>query len=122
MDIDEINEHIRKLKCEETSWQSVNKLAALCTVRDELEEKQAPETQTQSLPPTDYRAAYSTAAEPQSDFVAAASSVPFGGLMQVLDEHNRIFFQELFCFALNILDGKFFPLSGIIPFSYLVLQ
>ena len=39
MDIDEINEHIRKLKCEETSWQSVNKLAALCTVRDELEEK-----------------------------------------------------------------------------------
>lgn len=35
MDIDEINEHIRKLKCEETSWQSVNKLAALCTVRDE---------------------------------------------------------------------------------------
>ena len=87
MDIDEINEHIRKLKCEETSWQSVNKLAALGTVRDELEEKQAPETQTQALPSTDYRAAYSAAAEPQSDFVAAASSVPFGGLMQVLDEH-----------------------------------
>ena len=83
MDIDEINEHIRKLKCEETSWQSVNKLAALCTVRDELEEAHAPETQIQALPPTDYRAAYSTAAEPQSDFVAAASSVPFGGLMQV---------------------------------------
>ena len=87
MDIVEINEHIRKLKCEETNWQSVEKLAALCTVRDELEEKQAPETQTQALPPTDYRAAYSTAAEPQSDFVAAASSVPFGGLMQVLDRH-----------------------------------
>ena len=34
-----------------------------------------------------YAAAYSTAAEPQSDFVVAASSVPFGGLMQVLDEH-----------------------------------
>ena len=80
---------ILHLKCEETSWQSVNKLAALCTVRDELEEKQAPETQTQALPPTDYRAAYSTAAEPQSDFVAAASSVPFGGLMQVLDEHMK---------------------------------
>ena len=89
MDIDEINEHIRKLKCEETSWQSVNKLAALCTVRAELEEKQAPETQTQASPPTDYRAAYSTATEPQSDFVAAASSVPFGGLMQVLDEHMK---------------------------------
>ena len=89
MDIVEINEHIRKLKCEETNWQSVEKLAALCTVRDELEEKQAPETQTQALPPTDYRAAYSTAAEPQSDFVAAASSVPFGGLMQVLDEHMK---------------------------------
>lgn len=87
MDIDEINEHIRKLKCEETNWQSVNKLAALCTVRDELEEKQAPETQIQSLPPADYRAAYSTAVEPQSDFVAAASAVPFSGLMQVLDEH-----------------------------------
>ena len=38
MDIVEINEHIRKLKCEETNWQSVEKLAALCTVRDELEE------------------------------------------------------------------------------------
>ena len=88
MDIDEINEHIRKLKCEETSWQSVNKLAALCTVRDELEEAHAPETQTQALPPVTY-AAYSTAAEPQSDFVAAASSVPFGGLMQVLDEHMK---------------------------------
>lgn len=91
MDIDEINEHIRKLKCEETSWQSVNKLAALCTVRDELEPKQTPEpeTQIQALPPATYAAAYSTAAEPQSDFVAAASSVPFGGLMQVLDEHMK---------------------------------
>lgn len=89
MDIDEINEHIRKLKCEETSWQSVNKLAALCTVRDELEEAHAPETQPQALPPTTYAAAYSTATEPQSDFVAAASSVPFGGLMRVLDEHMK---------------------------------
>lgn len=89
MDIDEINEHIRKLKCEETSWQSVNKLAALCTVRDELEEAHAPKTQIQALPPTDYRASYSTTTEPQSDFVAAASSVPFGGLMQVLDEHMK---------------------------------
>ena len=74
MDIVEINEHIRKLKCEETNWQSVEKLAALCTVRDELEEAHAPETQTQALPPATYAAAYSTAAEPQSDFVAAASS------------------------------------------------
>lgn len=89
MDIDEINEHIRKLKCEETSWQSVNKLAALCTVRDELEKAHAPETQTQALPPVTYAAAYSTATEPQSDFVAAASSVPFGGLMRVLDEHMK---------------------------------
>lgn len=87
MDIDEINEHIRKLKCEETSWQSVNKLAALCTVRDELEEAHASETQIQALPPAAYAAAYSTAAEPQSDFVAAASAVPFSSLMQVLDEH-----------------------------------
>lgn len=89
MDIDEINTHIHKLKCGSTDWQSVEKLAALCTVRDELEEKQAPETQTQALPSTDYREAYSAAAEPQSDFVAAASSVPFVGLMQVLDEHMK---------------------------------
>lgn len=89
MDIDEINEHIRKLKCEETSWQSVNKLAALCTVRDELEETHAPETQTQALPPATYAAEHSTATEPKSDFVAAASSVPFGGLMRVLDEHMK---------------------------------
>ena len=88
MDIDEINTHIHKLKCGSTDWQSVEKLAALCTVRDELEEKQAPaEMQTQALPPTSYQASYSTAAEPQSDFVAAASAVPFSGLMQVLDEH-----------------------------------
>lgn len=87
MDIDEINTHIHKLKCGSTDWQSVEKLAALCTVRDELEEKQAPETQTQALPPATYAAAYSTAAEPQSEFVRAASAVPFGGLMDVLDEH-----------------------------------
>lgn len=89
MDIDEINTHIHKLKCGATDWQSVEKLAALCTVRDELEETHAPETQIQALPPATYAAAYSTAAEPQSDFVAAASSVPFGGLMQVLDEHMK---------------------------------
>ena len=89
MDIDEINDHIHKLKCGSTDWQSVEKLAALCTVRNELEEKQqlAPETQSQALPPSAYPAAYSTAAKPQSDFVAAASAVPFSGLMQVLDEH-----------------------------------
>lgn len=87
MDIDEINTHIHKLKCGSTDWQSVEKLAALCTVRDELEEKQAPETQTQALPSTDYRAAYSAKANPQSEFVEAASAAPFGGLMEVLDEH-----------------------------------
>ena len=87
MDIVEINEHIRKLKCEETNWQSVEKLAALCTVRDELEEAHAPETQTQALPPATYAAAYSTKANPQSEFVEAASAAPFGGLMEVLDEH-----------------------------------
>ena len=89
MDIDEINTHIHKLKCGSTDWQSVEKLAVLCTVRDELEEAHAPETQIQALPPAAYAAAYSTAAEPQSDFVAAASAGPFGGLMQVLDEHMK---------------------------------
>lgn len=87
MDIDEINDHIHKLKCGSTDWQSVEKLAALCTVRDELEEAHAPETQIQSLPPATYAAAYSAAAEPQSDFVAAASAAPFGALMDILDEH-----------------------------------
>lgn len=87
MDIDEINDHIHKLKCGSTDWQSVEKLAALCTVRDELEPKQTPEAQSQVLPQSSYPTAYSTAAEPQSDFVAAASAVPFSGLMQVLDEH-----------------------------------
>ena len=87
MDIDEINTHIHKLKCGSTDWQSVEKLAALCTVRNELEEKQAPETQTQALPPATYAAAYSTATELQSDFVTAASAAPFGGLIKVLDEH-----------------------------------
>ena len=88
MDIDEINEHIRKLKCEETCWQSVNKLAALCTVRDELKEEdkaQANDSTTRSAPAS---TAYSTAAElSKSEFVEAASSVPFSGLMDVLDEH-----------------------------------
>lgn len=86
MDIDEINEHIRKLKCEETSWQSVNKLAALCTVRDELEEKQdaAPQMESAREPRLP---AYSAASGPQSEFVEAASAAPFGGLMEVLDEH-----------------------------------
>jgi len=87
MDIDEINDHIHKLKCGSTDWQSVEKLAALCTVRNELEEKKPTEEQNQTLPSASYPAAYSTAAEPQSDFVAAASAVPFSGLMQVLDEH-----------------------------------
>ena len=87
MDIDEINTHIHKLKCGSTDWQSVEKLAALCTVRNELEETHAPETQTQALPPATYAAAYSTKANPQSEFVEAASAAPFGGLMEVLDEH-----------------------------------
>lgn len=60
MDIDEINTHIHKLKCGSTDWQSVEKLAALCTVRDELEEAHAPEMQTQAPPHTSYPAAYST--------------------------------------------------------------
>ena len=88
MDIDEINEHIRKLKCEETSWQSVNKLAALCTVRDELKEEDKAQTNDSTTRSAPASTAYSTAAEPsKSEFVEAASSVPFSGLMDVLDEH-----------------------------------
>lgn len=86
MDIDEIKEHIRKLKCEETSWQSVNKLAALCTVRDELEERRDTAPQMESAQKSKFPA-YSTAGPPQSEFVEAASAAPFGGLMEVLDEH-----------------------------------
>lgn len=91
MDIDEINSHIHKLKCGSTDWQSVEKLAALCTVRNELEEKETGRgngTSPQAVSvPAAYPAAYSTAAEPQSEFVTTASAVPFNGLMQVLDEH-----------------------------------
>ena len=86
MDIDEINTHIHKLKCGSTDWQSVEKLAALCTVRDELEEKQDSAPQMESVqepkPP-----AYSTAGPPQSEFVAAASAAPFGALIDILNEH-----------------------------------
>lgn len=83
MDIQEIQEHIRKLKCEETSWQSVEKLAALCTVRDELEEKEpvAPEKKSPAV------AEYSYAADPQSDFIRAASAAPFDEMIRVLDAH-----------------------------------
>lgn len=85
MDIDEINTHIHKLKCGSTDWQSVEKLAALCTVRNELEEKRAPaEMQIQAPLPTSHPAAKT---KPQSEFVEAASAAPFGGLMEVLDEH-----------------------------------
>lgn len=86
MDIDEINQHIHKLKCGETDWQSVEKLAALCTVRDELEEKKQSEPQPVEVHEAKIPA-YSTASEPQSEFVHAASAVPFGGLMDILDEH-----------------------------------
>lgn len=82
MDIKEIQEHIRKLKCEETSWQSVEKLAALCTVRNELEEKEQAAVQESQVVD-----AYSYASEPQSDFVKAASAAPFDALMQILDKH-----------------------------------
>lgn len=86
MDIDEINQHIHKLKCGSTDWQSVEKLAALCTVRNELEEAQASDSQQADVREVKIPA-YSTASAPQSEFVQAASSVPFGGLMDVLDEH-----------------------------------
>lgn len=88
MDIDEINQHIHKLKCGATDWQSVEKLAALCTVRNELEEKQEPAPQMVTVQEPKLPA-YSTAGPPQSEFVEAASAVPFGALMDVLDEHMR---------------------------------
>lgn len=90
MDIVEINEHIRKLKCEETNWQSVEKLAALCTVRNELSESESLENSTAPQPEPVRQVEYSTRPqEPQSEFVEAASAVPFGGLMRVLDEHMK---------------------------------
>lgn len=109
MDIDEINQHIHKLKCGETDWQSVEKLAALCTVRDELEEKQQPDLQPVSVQKAE-APAYSTASELQSEFVRAASAVPFGGLMDVLDEHMSAIKMvypkeyELVIKRLNMLD------------------
>lgn len=88
MDIVEINEHIRKLKCEETNWQSVEKLAALCTVRNELSEAESRENSPSPQPEQVMQMEYSTRPqEPQSEFVEAASAVPFSGLMDVLDRH-----------------------------------
>lgn len=88
MDIVEINEHIRKLKCEETNWQSVEKLAALCTVRNELSEAENPENSPAPQLEPVRQIEYSTRPqEPQSEFVEAASAVPFSGLMEVLDRH-----------------------------------
>lgn len=88
MDIVEINEHIRKLKCEETNWQSVEKLAALCTVRNELSEAENRESSPTLQPEPVRQIEYSTSPqEPQSEFVEAASAVPFSGLMEVLDRH-----------------------------------
>ena len=78
MDIVEINEHIRKLKCEETNWQSVEKLAALCTVRNELSEAESRENSPDPQPEQVMQMEYSTRPqEPQSEFVEAASAVPF---------------------------------------------
>ena len=88
MDIVEINEHIRKLKCEETNWQSVEKLAALCTVRNELSEAESRGNSPAPQPEPVRQIEYSTRPqEPQSEFVEAASAVPFSGLMEVLDRH-----------------------------------
>lgn len=88
MDIVEINEHIRKLKCEETNWQSVEKLAALCTVRNELSEAESRKNSPAPQPEPVRQMEYSTRPqEPQSEFVEAASAVPFSGLMEVLDRH-----------------------------------
>lgn len=88
MDIVEINEHIRKLKCEETNWQSVEKLAALCTVRNELSEAEIRDNSPDPQPEPVMQMEYSTRPqEPQSEFVEAASAVPFSGLMEVLDRH-----------------------------------
>ena len=88
MDIVEINEHIRKLKCEETNWQSVEKIAALCTVRNELSETESRENSPDPQDKPVRQIEYSTRPqEPQSEFVEAASAVPFSGLMEVLDRH-----------------------------------
>ena len=88
MDIDEINDHIHKLKCGSTDWQSVEKLAALCTVRNELSEAESRENSPAPQPEPVRQIEYSTRPqEPQSEFVEAASAVPFSGLMEVLDRH-----------------------------------
>lgn len=88
MDIVEINEHIRKLKCEETNWQSVEKLAALCTVRNELSEAESRENVHTPQDEPARQIAYSTRPqESQSEFIEAASAVPFSKLMEVLDKH-----------------------------------
>ena len=88
MDIDEINTHIHKLKCGSTNWQSVEKLAALCTVRNELSEAESRESSPAPQAEPVRQIEYSTRPqEPQSEFVEAASAVPFSELMEILDKH-----------------------------------
>lgn len=82
MDINEINQHIEKLKNDDTSWQSVERLAILCTVRNELTDSANVSTSAEPLADSNSRMIAS-----QSDFVEAASAVPFSALMSILDAH-----------------------------------
>lgn len=82
MDMQEINDEIRRLSNGETTYNSCFKLAALCGVKDHLEKSEVP--------------AYSYAAEPEpkqiidvpdSEFCKLFMAVPIEKALQILDEH-----------------------------------
>lgn len=81
-DLKEINHEIERLEGLDTTYPSCERLAILYSVRDHL---QAPEENhfrepTKMIP-------YSYADEPQTEFSAAALSIPLDALMPILDEH-----------------------------------
>ena len=93
MDINEIESHIHELKSGDTNWRSVEKLAALCTVRDELagaHEREKLESQKNFM---EGKASFSLekarASAGGSEFLNAAMSAPWEHVLKVLDSHMR---------------------------------
>lgn len=74
MDLLEIDRAIAELEAGKTTFGAAEKLAVLYTVRDHSN-RATPQEE------------YSYAAEPQSEFVAAASSAPIAEVLAVLDDH-----------------------------------
>lgn len=81
-DLREINREIERLEGLDTTYPSCERLAILYSVRDHL---QAPEEN--HFADAGKMVPYSYADEPQSEFLAAALSIPQDKLMPILSEH-----------------------------------